>query len=202
MNKEIKTKRIQIFSALEVANMCGVVNQTAINWIRNGHLKAFNTPGGQYRVYKDDLIEFIHARGMRVPEVLSEGEPSANWKSLIVIDDDKVLNTAIRAYLEKNIPDLNVMQSFDGFDAGAQLVEKKPGFVILDLALPGVVGQEICKRIKNDPAFGKPYVIIITALEEASIEDEMYSLGADKFFRKPLVLADLRTVIESAMETT
>ncbi len=202
MNKEIKTKRIQIFSALEVANMCGVVNQTAINWIRNGHLKAFNTPGGQYRVYKDDLIEFIHARGMRVPEALNEGEPSANWKSLIVIDDDKGLNSAIRAYLEKNIPDLNVLQSFDGFDAGAQLVEKKPGFVILDLALPGVVGQEICKRIKNDPAFGKPYVIIITALEDASIEDEMYSLGADKFFRKPLVLADLRAVIESAMETT
>lgn len=202
MNKEIKTKRIQIFSALEVANMCGVVNQTAINWIRNGHLKAFNTPGGQYRVYKDDLIEFIHARGMRVPEVLQEGEPSANWKSVIVIDDDKGLNTAIRAYLEKNIPDLNVMQSFDGFDAGAQLVEKKPGFVILDLALPGVVGQEICKRIKNDPAFGKPYVIIITALEDVSIEEEMYSLGADKFFRKPLVLADIRSVIESAMETT
>ena len=202
MNKEIKTKRIQIFSALEVANMCGVVNQTAINWIRNGHLKAFNTPGGQYRVYKDDLIEFIHARGMRVPEVLQEGEPSANWKSVIVIDDDKGLNTAIRAYLEKNIPDLNVMQSFDGFDAGAQLVEKKPGFVILDLALPGVVGQEICKRIKNDPAFGKPYVIIITALEDVSIEEEMYSLGADKFFRKPLVLADIRAVIESAMETT
>ena len=202
MNKEIKTKRIQIFSALEVANMCGVVNQTAINWIRNGHLKAFNTPGGQYRVYKDDLIEFIHARGMRVPEVLQEGEPSANWKSVIVIDDDKGLNTAIRAYLEKNIPDLNVIQSFDGFDAGAQLVEKKPGFVILDLALPGVVGQEICKRIKNDPAFGKPYVIIITALEDVSIEEEMYSLGADKFFRKPLVLADIRSVIESAMETT
>lgn len=202
MNKEIKTKRIQIFSALEVANMCGVVNQTAINWIRNGHLKAFNTPGGQYRVYKDDLVEFIHARGMRVPDVLHEGEPSANWKSLIVIDDDKVLNTAIHAYLVKNIPDLNVMQSFDGFDAGAQLVEKKPGFVILDLALPGVVGQEICKRIKTDPAFGKPYVIVITALEETSIEDEMYSLGADKFFRKPLVLADLRSVIESAMETT
>ncbi len=202
MNKEIKTKRIQIFSALEVANMCGVVNQTAINWIRNGHLKAFNTPGGQYRVYKDDLIEFIHARGMRVPEILLEGGPSANWKSLIVIDDDKGLNTAIRSYLEKNIPDLNVLQSFDGFDAGAQLVEKKPGFVILDLALPGIVGQEICKRIKNDPAFGKPYVIIITALEDASIEDEMYSLGADKFFRKPLVLADIRSVIESAMETT
>ena len=76
--------------------MCGVVNQTAINWIKNGYLKAFNTPGGQYRVYKDDLIEFINARGMRVPEALTVTEgPQADWKSIIVIDDDEVLNEAI-----------------------------------------------------------------------------------------------------------
>ena len=51
-------KKIRIFSALEVANLCGVVNQTAINWIRNGYLKAFTTPGGQYRIYAEDLMAF------------------------------------------------------------------------------------------------------------------------------------------------
>jgi len=43
-------KRVRIFSALEVANLCGVVNQTTINWIKSGHMKAFTTPGGQFRV--------------------------------------------------------------------------------------------------------------------------------------------------------
>ncbi|MDX9899753.1 MAG: histidine kinase, partial [Spirochaetia bacterium] len=37
------SKKLRIFSALEVANLCGVVNQTAINWIRSGYLKAFMT---------------------------------------------------------------------------------------------------------------------------------------------------------------
>ena len=202
MNKEIKNKRVQIFSALEVANMCGVVNQTAINWIRNGHLKAFNTPGGQYRVYKDDLITFIRNRGMRVPENLLDDESSANWKSLIIIDDDTGLNNAIASYVHKNLPDLNILQSFDGFDAGAQLVDKKPGFVLLDLALPGVNGQEICKRIKTDPAFGKPFVMVITALTEESLEQELYDLGADKFFRKPLVLSDLIDAINAEVEAS
>ena len=202
MNKEIKNKRVQIFSALEVANMCGVVNQTAINWIRNGHLKAFNTPGGQYRVYKDDLITFIRNRGMRVPENLLDDESSANWKSLIIIDDDTGLNNAIASYVHKNLPDLNILQSFDGFDAGAQLVDKKPGFVLLDLALPGVNGQEICKRIKTDPAFGKPFVMVITALTEESLEQELYDLGADKFFRKPLVLSELIDAINAEVEAS
>ncbi len=202
MSKEIKNKRVQIFSALEVANMCGVVNQTAINWIRNGHLKAFNTPGGQYRVYKDDLITFIRNRGMRVPENLLDDETSANWRSLIIIDDDVGLNNAIATYVKKSLPDINVIQSYDGFDAGAQLVEKKPGFVLLDLALPGVNGQEICNRIKTDPAFGKPFVMVITALTEESLEQELYDLGADKFFRKPLVLSELMDAINAEIEAS
>lgn len=201
MTKDMNQKRIQIYSALEIANMCGVVNQTAINWIRNGYLKAFNTPGGQYRVYKDDLVEFINARGMRMPESLQDLEgKGANWKTLIVIDDDTALNNAIKAYLTKNIPELTVFQSFDGFDAGAQLAEKKPGFVILDLALPGMNGQELCKRIKTDPTFGKPYVIVITALEEAGLEEELSRMGADSFYRKPLEMHDILATITTAID--
>lgn len=202
MAKDITSKRIQIFSALEVANMCGVVNQTAINWIKNGYLKAFNTPGGQYRVYKDDLIEFIAARGMRIPEALNANEgPQADWKTILVIDDDEVLNEAISGFLRKNLEKHSVYQSFDGFDAGAQLMDKRPGFVVLDIALPGVNGQDICNRIKNDPAFGKPYIIVITALDDPDLETKMYELGADKFFRKPVRLPELLAAIDSAMDS-
>jgi len=202
MAKDLQQKRIQIYSALEIANMCGVVNQTAINWIRNGYLKAFNTPGGQYRVYKDDLIDFIKNRGMRVPEILLEAKGlEANWKKIMIVDDDVALNNALQSYLLKNIPELTVLQSFEGFDAGAQLVEKKPGFILLDLALPGMNGQEICKRIKTEPAFGKPFVIVITALEDEALEAELIRMGADRFFRKPLVMHEILEAITTAIET-
>lgn len=202
MAKDISTRRIQIFSALEVANMCGVVNQTAINWIKNGYLKAFNTPGGQYRIYKDDLLSFINERGMRVPdELLGDQGPEADWKTIIVIDDDEVLNGAISGYLKKNLEKHSVLQSYDGFNAGTQIMDKKPGFIILDLALPGVNGKEICKRIKTDPAFGKPYIIVVTALDEEGLEQEMYDLGADRFFKKPVKLPELLQSIDIAMET-
>ena len=65
MSKEFE--KTIVYSALEVANICGVANQTAINWIRNGYLKAYSTPGGQYRVYADDLVGFMSDRNMRVP---------------------------------------------------------------------------------------------------------------------------------------
>ena len=62
-----KIEKPVIYSALEVANICGVVNQTAINWINSGYLKAFKTPGGQYRVYPDDLANFMRERNMHIP---------------------------------------------------------------------------------------------------------------------------------------
>lgn len=95
-------KKVKIFSALEVANICGVVNQTAINWIKNGHLKAFVTPGGQYRVYTDDLIDFLNTRGMRIPDELEnlKGE-QLSWNTILVVDDDKDINDLIKRFLEK-----------------------------------------------------------------------------------------------------
>ena len=87
------SRKTIVYSALEVANICGVVNQTAINWIRNGYLKAFSTPGGQYRVYQDDLIDFMNKRHMRIPsDLIGESEPS-DGKCILVVDDDRGLNS-------------------------------------------------------------------------------------------------------------
>ena len=70
MNKD--SNKTIVYSALEVANICGVVNQTAINWIRNGYLQAFSTPGGQYRIYLEDLVAFMKSRNMKIPADLLE----------------------------------------------------------------------------------------------------------------------------------
>ncbi len=180
-------RKVRIFSALEVANLCGVVNQTAINWIRNGYLKAFTTPGGQYRVYAEDLTGFLEQRGMRIPAELVEGlREDLDWNVAIVIDDDAELNNIVRRYLEKRFPTMSVIQAFDGFEAGRLLSEKHPGFVLLDVDLPGVDGRSLCKRIKEDPAFGKPFVISMTGLDDPAERERMLAAGADAFFGKPL----------------
>ncbi len=198
--KNESRRKVKMYSALEVANMCGVVNQTAINWIKNGYLKAFNTPGGQYRVYYEDLINFIEERGMKVPaELESDNEDQAHWNSLMVIDDDLVLNDGIVAFLHKNMPGLTIYQSFNGFDAGAQLVKYKPGFVILDIDLPGVDGKQICKNIKTDESFGNPHIIVISGLDDPDLEKTVYDLGADAFLRKPIDFTDILSEISGVI---
>lgn len=190
-----KKNKPVVFSALEVANICGVVNQTAINWIKGGHLKAFTTPGGQYRVYPDDLAEFMKQRDMRIPDELAKNcsNNATKKKSILVVDDDKGLNTVITKFLEKSLSQGNctIYQAFDGFEAGVLMTENHPSCIILDLDLPGVDGFSLCKRIKNDANFGEPLIIVVTALEDSDVELRVKELGVKFFFKKPLKLSDI-----------
>lgn len=193
-----KEKKVRIFSALEVADICGVVNQTAINWIRNGFLKAFTTPGGQYRVYLEDLVEFLRSRGMRIPAELAEGaEEDLSWRRILIVDDDETINTLLKKFLLRRVPDAEVRQAFDGFEAGTQLSEWKPGVVLLDINLPGVDGHRLCQRIKAGAGSSAPVVIAITGLADSGIEETIRKEGADAFFSKPLDLEKLKSAIDA-----
>ncbi len=192
----------QVYSALEVAQLCGVVNQTAINWIRAGHLKAYQTPGGQFRVYPSDLIEFMNSRKIKVPQQILDLDTQNETResSLLIVDDDKGLNTILAKYIAERIPGIRILQAFDGFDAGAKLMEKHPKCLILDLDLPGIDGVDLCKRIHNNMAFGKPEIIVVTALDDPKIKKQVLNLGASKFFRKPLEFAAVCEAVASVIE--
>ncbi|MFP4489841.1 MAG: response regulator [Spirochaetaceae bacterium] len=184
------SKKIRIFSALEVANICGVVNQTAINWIKNNHLKAFTTPGGQYRIYADDLYDFLESRSMRIPDELQEIR-GAGRKKILVIDDDEGLNKMVADVISDKLSDFEVYQAFDGFEAGRIISEEKPNVIILDIDLPGIDGHTLCKKIKNDKSLGSPVIISVSGLDEESEREKILEEGADAFFSKPLELEDI-----------
>lgn len=197
MSKEFE--KTIVYSALEVANICGVANQTAINWIRNGYLKAYSTPGGQYRVYADDLVKFMTERNMRVPENLASLCNTSSNSSILVVEDDMGLNTVLYQYLSKEFSGAQIYQAFDGFEAGALMTSKKPSVVVLDLNLPGVDGFELCKKINSSDDFGNPAIIVITALQDSGIEDKIQEMNAVAFFRKPIILDELSQAIKAAL---
>jgi two-component system OmpR family response regulator len=193
-----KEKKVRIFSALEVADICGVVNQTAINWIKNGFLKAFMTPGGQYRVYSEDLFAFLSSRGMRVPPHLVESaESGPDWQRVLIVDDDENVNTLLKRFLTGRLPGRTILQAFDGFEAGKLISESRPGVILLDINLPGIDGHRLCRRIKGDATLGSPVIIAITGIEDQDLGEQVIREGADAFLRKPLDLQELGSTIES-----
>jgi len=179
---------VRIFSALEVANICGVVNQTAINWIRNGHLKAFTTPGGQYRIYAKDLAAFLDKRGMSTSgEVLQVIIENANWSVLLVAATQSV-NDSLKNELASRFPDYRIIQAFDWFEIGRKVTEEKPGFILLEENLSGVDIPRFIQTLREDPAFGKPYIFLLTNGES--------SYDADLLLTSPIDLNKLEAVLK------
>jgi len=199
-------RRVRIFSALEVANICGVVNQTAINWIRSGHLKAFTTPGGQYRIYAKDLAAFLDKRGMSASgEVLQVMMENANWNTLMIAADQPV-NDTYKVEIERLFPEFTIIQATDWFEIGRKFTEEKPGFVLLDAELPGGDISRFISTVKEDQFFGKPYVLLLTEAQET--EDNSQNQDgvdlkstelrhADVLLTKPLDFGKLEAVIKA-----
>ena len=181
---EKKRKRIKIYSALEVANICGVVNQTAINWIKNGSLKAFTTPGGQYRVYAEHLVDFLKERGMKVPakvlESLNDG--FVNEKKILIIDPDRVEIKEMRDNLADSLPGYSFISAATSFDAGRLLMAEKPEIIILSESFRELTVENLYDTISSRRDYEKPVIIFIA--EENSTAKE--SKKADLFLHRPV----------------
>jgi len=184
-------RKVRIFSALEVANICGVVNQTAINWIRNGHLKAFTTPGGQYRIYTKDLAAFLDKRGMNASgEVLHVMMENANWNSLLIAMEYSA-NEDLKNRLGSYFNDFNIIQACNWFEVGRKMTEEKPGFILLDAGLSGVDISWFIKTVKEDPSFGKPFVFLLLDEYGSNIETKV-----DMILTKPLDVATFEAAVK------
>ena len=192
---EKKRKRIKIYSALEVANICGVVNQTAINWIKNGYLKSFTTPGGQFRVYAEHLVDFLKERGMKVPaEVLeSLNDGFVNDKKVLIINTDRVAIKELRDSLSEALPGYLFISAVTSFDAGRLLMAEKPEVIILSESFKELTVENLYDTISSRRDYEKPAIIFIA--EENSTAKE--SKKADLFLHQPVDIDRLVEFIRS-----
>jgi excisionase family DNA binding protein len=186
------------YSTFAVAEMLGVDPGSVVNWIDGGLLKAFRTPGGHRRVSAGDLRAFLAQHNMPVPpEVATEDGPVR----VVVVDDEPELAHLVSRAILAEHPDYQVVEAYDGFQAGTVISTHKPHVVILDLKMPGIDGFEVCRMIKTNEATKHATVIGITAYPSAENQDRILNAGAKMCLEKPLDLAELvRHVVEAVKD--
>ena len=117
---------------------------------------------------------------------------------LIADDDEDILGLVQRALSESGY---EVLLARDGATALATARERKPGLVLLDVAMPGPDGYEVTSALKNDPETKDTIVILFTARSEASDVEKGYEAGADDYIVKPFTLKTLQSRIRAALDT-
>jgi DNA-binding response OmpR family regulator len=103
-----------------------------------------------------------------------------NVSNILIIEDEEKVSEILKAYLEKE--GYGVYCTTMGLD-GIKLFEKiKFNLVILDLMLPDISGEEVCKVLRK---ISEVHIFMLTA--KSSLEDriEGLNLGADEYLVKP-----------------
>ncbi|MDH3593513.1 MAG: response regulator transcription factor [Rhodospirillales bacterium] len=99
---------------------------------------------------------------------------------ILVVEDDRNIAALVETYLAR--AGFEPIVAHDG-PAGLELLRRhKPGFVVLDLMLPGVDGWDLCREIRKQSDVP---ILILTAREEELDRILGFSLGADDYVVKP-----------------
>jgi CheY-like chemotaxis protein len=77
-----------------------------------------------------------------------------------------------------------------------------PDAIVCDLAMPGMDGWEVCRRLSADPATKGIPVIILTATADADLAQKAEAAGAKAVLTKPCPLDMLRVRIDDALDAT
>ncbi len=88
--------------------------------------------------------------------------------------------------------------------AAALDAKNAPGLIILDLMLPGMSGQELCRRLRREPQTRRTPIIMLTARSDEADRVAGLDLGADDYITKPFsvkeVMARVRAILRRADE--
>lgn len=120
-----------------------------------------------------------------------------NKKRILIIDDEVKIVEVVKSYLEKE--GYLVCGVYNGRD-GMEVFEKfRPSLVILDLMLPDMTGEEICKVIRKK---SRVPIIMLTAKVEESSTINGFSLGADDYVTKPFRVKELVARVYALLRRT
>jgi len=184
-----------IFTTHEAADICKAHLTSIINWITEGKLKAYNTPGGHRRIKEADLISFMKEYNIPIPVNLKSGP-----KLILIVDDDAEARNELKDALGKNNFELDFAS--DGFEAGRKIYKRKPDLILLDFRMPGMDGFGVCQVLKKDQETNRIPIIAITVLNSDEDIARIKKCGVFAYVQKPFDIKNLMILIENAVKLT
>jgi DNA-binding response OmpR family regulator len=104
-------------------------------------------------------------------------------KRILIADDESHIRRILQFNLERSGYEVVAVEDGDAALAAAQA--GRPDLLILDVAMPGMTGLDVCRRLREDGTLRSTPVFLLTARGQESDEQAGIAAGADRFLTKP-----------------
>jgi len=129
-----------------------------------------------------------------------------NRKTILIVDDDRVVQAALSAKLKTNGYD--VLQAEDGADAVSTVRRQKPDLILLDISFPPDVahgggvpwdGFLILNWLRRLDEGKDVPIVFITGSDPGKYKNRALAAGAVSFFQKPVAMDQLLALIANEL---
>jgi PAS domain S-box-containing protein len=145
-------------------------------------------------------VESPNAEAERVAEGVSVS-PVTKGSTVLYIEDNLSNLRLIEQVLSRR-PGVRLLSAMQG-RLGLELArEHRPSLVLLDLQLPDMPGDEVLRRLREDPRTSQIPVVVISADASPGQVQRMLGAGARTYLTKPIDVREfLRILDETLLET-
>jgi excisionase family DNA binding protein len=184
-------KRKAVYTTGEAAELCHLSQQTIIRCFDDGQLGGFRVPGSKFRrIPHEELVKFMQAN-----DIPLDGFDDDIIRVLIVDEDPDVRE--ILADILAADERFEVRKARTGYDAGLVTGQFRPVVLLLNISLPDVDAEAICRSLRDHDDLGRVRVIATARQADEKQVERLKRAGVETFIRKPL---NPQSVLESILE--
>ncbi len=126
------------------------------------------------------------ARSSSIPDSSTPGSTVTGKEHTVLYIEDDLANLALVQHIMDRRPGLRLLSAPQG-TLGLELARMhRPDIILLDIHLPDIKGQEVCRKLKEDPLTRSIPVLIVSASAMPVEIDSMMQAGAAHYLTKPL----------------
>lgn len=120
---------------------------------------------------------------------------TATPQRILIVDDDKDSAASLKMILQLDGHD--VVTAYDGEGALDSANDFLPDSILLDIALPGISGYEVAKRLRLQPPFAHTTLVAIADRKRDDDAAITRTSGFDAYLTKPIDLTALEAILSS-----
>lgn len=119
---------------------------------------------------------------------------------VLIVDDELNIVTSLAFLMRESNYDVRIARNGD--EALLMLETFRPNLLLLDVMLPQRSGFEVCREIRDKPAFAEMKIVMLTAKGRDLERDEGLGMGADAYVTKPFSTKELMSTVRGLLKST